>query len=161
MSTTTTAAPVSRFTASAELEANLQRVLVDLTALHLLGKQAHWNVVGAGFRALHLQLDEIVEYARTQADDVAERMRALQVVPDGRPDVVAATTSLPAGKPGEVDAADVVASFTELLYAVVSTVRGVRTAVDQEDPTTAGLLDGIIISLEKQAWMLSAGARTV
>jgi len=35
----------------------LQQALVDLTDLSLLGKQAHWNIQGSRFRALHLQLD--------------------------------------------------------------------------------------------------------
>ena len=55
----------------------LQQALVDLTDLSLLGKQAHWNIQGSRFRALHLQLDEIVEEVRVGADDVAERLAAL------------------------------------------------------------------------------------
>jgi len=72
------------------MSANLQRVLVDLIELHLQGKQAHWNVVGTNFRDLHLQLDELVDFAREASDTVAERMRALDSVPDGRSDTVAA-----------------------------------------------------------------------
>src|SRR5271168_5424383 len=82
--------------ASPQLTANLQRVLVDLIELHLQGKQAHWNVVGTNFRDLHLQLDEIVDIAREASDTIAERMRALNGVPDGRSDTVAASTTLPA-----------------------------------------------------------------
>ncbi|MDQ1128474.1 hypothetical protein QE381_000602 [Microbacterium sp. SORGH_AS 888] len=83
------------FTASAELSENLQRVLVDLIELSLQGKQAHWNVVGTNFRDTHLQLDEIIEAAREFSDTVAERMRSLHALPDGRSDVVAETTTLP------------------------------------------------------------------
>src|SRR3954447_21247662 len=39
----------------------LQRMLVDLVDLALIGKQAHWNVEGAHFRSVHLFLDELVE----------------------------------------------------------------------------------------------------
>jgi DNA-binding ferritin-like protein len=90
-----TEAQVPGFQASPELSANLQRVLVDLIELHLQGKQAHWNVVGTNFRDLHLQLDELVEFAREGSDTVAERMRALDAMPDGRSDTVAASTTLP------------------------------------------------------------------
>lgn len=82
-------------TASTALRDHLQGVLVDLIELHLLGKQAHWNLVGTNFRDLHLQLDELVEYAREASDVVAERMRALNAVPDGRSDRVAGTTTPP------------------------------------------------------------------
>ena len=68
---------VRGFQASAKLSDNLQRVLVDLIELHLQGKQAHWNVVGTNFRDLHLQLDDLVDFAREASDTVAERMRAL------------------------------------------------------------------------------------
>ena len=90
MSTRRTEAEIQNFQASTQLSGNLQRVLVDLIELHLQGKQAHWNVVGTNFRDLHLQLDELVDFAREASDTVAERMRALDVIPDGRSDTVAA-----------------------------------------------------------------------
>lgn len=149
-----------RFTATPELTADLQRVLVDLVALHLLGKQAHWNVVGPNFRDLHLQLDEIVDAARGFSDDVAERMRALHAVPDGRPDTVTATTTLPtAALAGEKYSTDVVTTVTELLERVIGTVRAVHDAVDEADPTSADLLHTVLAGLEKHAWMLSAENR--
>src|SRR5919201_4248603 len=103
MGTTTrrTEAEVQNFQATPELGASLQRVLVDLIELHLQGKQAHWNVVGTNFRDLHLQLDELVDFAREASDTVAERMRALNAVPDGRSDTIAASTSLPQFPPYE------------------------------------------------------------
>ncbi|GAE70097.1 non-specific DNA-binding protein Dps [Cutibacterium acnes JCM 18916] len=54
----------SGFKASETLAANLQKVLVDFIALELVGKHAHWNIVGPNFRDLHLNLDEVVEIAR-------------------------------------------------------------------------------------------------
>ena len=59
----------------------LQAALVDLVDLSLIGKQAHWNVIGKNFRSIHLQLDELVTLARTAADQVAERAAALGVTP--------------------------------------------------------------------------------
>src|ERR1700721_432981 len=99
---------VRMFHAPAGFFEDLQKVLVDLIELHLQGKQAHWNVVGTNFRDLHLQLDSIVDIAREAADTIAERMRALDAVPDGRTDTVAATTSAPAVPAGLVGTADIV-----------------------------------------------------
>src|SRR5271165_1589079 len=99
---------VREFDAPPSLPQNLQKVLVDLIELHLQGKQAHWNLVGTNFRDLHLQLDDIVDIAREAADTIAERMRALDAVPDGRTDTVAATTSVPAAPAGLVGTADTV-----------------------------------------------------
>ena len=91
---------------------NLQLILVDLIELHLQGKQAHWNVVGTNFRDLHLQLDELVDFAREASDTVAERMRALDAVPDGRSDTIVATTSLPRFPANEQNTTDVVGRIT-------------------------------------------------
>lgn len=147
------------FTASDELAANLQRVLVDLIALHVQGKQAHWSVVGRNFRDLHLQLDEIVDESREYSDTIAERMRALNAVPDGRLQTVAASTGLLGLPHGEIDTAQVVDLVTDLLRRAAGTAREVHDAVDAEDPSTADLLHVVIDGLEKQAWMLSAENR--
>ncbi|MBP3035708.1 DNA starvation/stationary phase protection protein [Arthrobacter sp. zg-ZUI100] len=142
--------------ASKELTTNLQSVLVDLIELHLQGKQAHWNVVGKNFRDLHLQLDEIIDDARLFADELAERMRALEAVPDGRSVAVAEGTSLPPFPAGLVDTKDTVTLTVALLKATVGTMRDVHDQVDEEDPTTADILHGFISKLEQYAWMVNA-----
>ena len=156
-----TATDITNFAASPALAADLQRVLVDLIELHLQGKQAHWNVVGTNFRDLHLQLDEVVDAAREASDTIAERMRALDSVPDGRSDTVAATTSLPGYPAGEQSTAEVVDLITTRVYATVDTLRDVHDAVDAEDPSTADLLHQIIDSLEKLAWMIKSENRKI
>jgi starvation-inducible DNA-binding protein len=144
------------FQAPDSLVQNLQRVLVDLIELHLQAKQAHWNLVGTNFRDLHLHFDDIVDVAREAADTIAERIRALDAVPDGRTDTVAATTSVPAAPAGLVGTTETVDIITDRIYATVDTVRTVHDEVDAADPSTADLLHGIITDLEKQAWMLKS-----
>jgi starvation-inducible DNA-binding protein len=150
----------SGFVAPAVLVSSLQQVHVDLIELHLQGKQAHWNVVGPNFRDLHLQLDEIVEEARGFSDTIAERLRALHAVPDGRSDTVAATTTLPNYPHGEVLTKDTVDLITQRLEATARTLRDVHDDVDEADPSTADLLHAIIVRLEQLAWMVSAENRT-
>jgi starvation-inducible DNA-binding protein len=147
------------FVASKELTDSMQAVLVDLIELHLQGKQAHWNVVGKNFRDLHLQLDEIIDAAREFSDEVAERLRALHAVPDGRSDTVSATTSLPEFPHGEIDTAETVDLVVQRLEAVVGTMRDVHDTVDENDPTSADILHGIIEKLEQYAWMVGAENR--
>ena len=148
------------FVASKELDERLQRVLVDLLELSMQGKQAHWNVVGRNFRDTHRQLDEIIETAREFSDTVAERMRALHAVPDGRSDIVAATTTLPEYPQGEIDTSETVDLITVRLEATVATMRDVHDAVDEEDPTSSDILHAAIEKLEQYAWMVSAENRT-
>lgn len=152
---------VQGFQASPELQASLQQVLVDVIELHLQGKQAHWNVVGTNFRDLHLQLDELVDFARAASDTVAERIRALRATPDGRTDTVAAGTTLPQFPPYEHGTAEVVDLISTRIYATVDTLRGVHDAVDAEDPTTADILHQLIDGLEKLGWLISSENRKV
>jgi starvation-inducible DNA-binding protein len=147
------------FDAPESLAQDLQKVLVDLIELHLQGKQAHWNLVGTNFRDLHRQLDDIVDSAREATDTIAERMRALDAVPDGRTDTVVATTTVPAIPPGEYSTTDMVDMMTTRIYTVVDTIRAAHDAVDAADPSTADLLHTIIDALEKQAWMLKSENR--
>ncbi len=142
--------------ASKTLTNNLQAILVDLVELHLQGKQAHWNVVGSNFRDVHLQLDEVVDAARLFADEMAERMRALHAVPDGRSSTVVATSTLEPLPAGLVDTKDAVDLVVRRLGRTVQTIRDVHDQVDEEDPTTADILHAFISRLEHYAWMVGA-----
>jgi starvation-inducible DNA-binding protein len=152
---------VHGFRPSPQFVGSLQQILVDLIELHLQGKQAHWNVVGTNFRDLHLQLDELVDFAREGSDTIAERMRALDAVPDGRSDTVVVTTSLPRFPANEQNTAEVVDQITTRIYATVGTLRGVLDGVDAEDPSTADILHAQIDGLEKLAWLISSENRKV
>ena len=142
--------------ASPTLTNNMQAVLTDLIELHIQGKQAHWNIVGTNFRDLHLQLDEIVTAARLFADDMAERMRALHALPDGRSTTVAKSTNLPQFPEGLISTKDAIDRIVAALEAAVGTMRKVHDEVDEEDPTTADLLHTFIEKLEQFAWMTAA-----
>ena len=155
------ASEVVGFVPSTAFIGHLQSVLVDLIELHLQGKQAHWNVVGTNFRDLHLQLDELVDFARVGSDTIAERMRALDGAADGRSDTVAATTTLPQFPPFEHNTAEVVDLITTRIQAAVETMRAVHDAIDAEDASTADILHQLIDGLEKLAWLIKSENRKV
>ena len=134
----------------------LQSTLVDLIGLSLIGKQAHWNIVGPRFRSIHLQLDEVVSTARTFSDTVAERAAALGVSPDGRPETIAAAYTLPGSKNGWIRDDDVVRLIVETLEAAIGRLRERIEATEKADPVTQDLLIGITAELEKQRWMFEA-----
>jgi starvation-inducible DNA-binding protein len=134
----------------------LQDTLVDLLGLSLVGKQAHWNVVGPRFRSIHLQLDEVVATARAHSDTVAERAAALGVPPDGRPEIIAASFALPGAKDGWLRDTEVVELMVSALEAAVARLRERIAATDEPDPVTQDLLIGITADLEKQRWMFEA-----
>ena len=59
-----------------------------------MAKQAHWNLVGPRFRALHLHLDEITDELREQSDIIAERSVQIGIFVDGQSGHVAEHTEL-------------------------------------------------------------------
>ncbi|WP_405650224.1 Dps family protein [Streptomyces sp. NBC_00019] len=134
----------------------LQSTLVDLLGLSLIGKQAHWNIVGPRFRSIHLQLDEVVDTARTYSDTVAERAAALGLPPDGRPETIATAYTLPSPKEGWQRDNEVVALMMETLETAIGRLRERIGATEKADPVTQDLLIGITAELEKQRWMFDA-----
>ncbi|QJC22727.1 DNA starvation/stationary phase protection protein [Arcanobacterium buesumense] len=144
------------FSGSTVLSESLQKVLTDVTALSLVGKQLHWNIVGVGFRGLHLYLDEVVAVARAASDEIAERMRAVNLVPDGRPETVGQMTSLPPVKETLLTSEETVAAAVASINATVGTMRQVHEKVDAEDPASADILLDYIRQLEQQAWFIGS-----
>ncbi|MFF3705795.1 Dps family protein [Streptomyces phaeochromogenes] len=134
----------------------LQGTLVDLLGLSLIGKQAHWNIVGPRFRSIHLQLDEVVDTARTYADTVAERAATLGVPPDGRPETVATTAAPQGPKEGWVQDTEVVSVLVKALETTIGLLRERITATAEPDPVTQDLLIGLTAELEKHRWMFQA-----
>lgn len=144
------------FKASDVLGESLQKVLTDVTALSLNAKQLHWNIVGPGFRALHLYLDDVVAIAREASDEVAERMRAVGLNADGRPSTVAESHSLPALSEGSISDVDGAAAAVAAITATVNTLRQVHEKVDAEDPASADILLDYVRRLEQQAWFIGS-----
>ncbi len=151
--TATTPAP------SATVTTALQESLVELIDLALQAKQYHWNVVGPHFRAVHLQLDEITDAVRINYDDVAERLAALGVAPDGRTSTVAGSTPLPEAGGGWQRDVDTAEAMAERLGLVAARLRERAAAVGDSDLITQGIFLEIGAGLEKQAWMLRAQVR--
>jgi starvation-inducible DNA-binding protein len=152
-------APVTGALGNAERDITgriLQSTLVDLVDLHLVAKQAHWNVVGRFFRDVHLQLDELVSAAREHADEVAERCAALGVPPDGRAGTVAETSGAPKFTEGWRTDRDVVEAITETLDTLVHRLRPRIDETDKTDLVTQDLLIQVSRKLEEAHWMWQA-----
>ncbi|MCK0093708.1 DNA starvation/stationary phase protection protein [Rhodococcus sp. HNM0563] len=134
----------------------LQNVLVDVIDLSLIGKQAHWNVVGSQFRSIHLDLDELVATAREFTDQVAERLTAIGVSPDGRVATVARESGTKGFGDGWSKDTEVVASIVGNLAAVIARLREGIEVTGDADPVTQDLLIGQAARLEQLHWMWQA-----
>ena len=132
----------------------LQATLAELIDLALLGKQAHWSVVGPQFRSVHLELDEIVDLARLSYDRVAERIATLGVAPDGRAETVANSSELPPFPKGFVPATETVQRVTQSMDTISMRMKERIAAIGDEDPVSQDILIGTTDEVEKAAWML-------
>ena len=135
---------------------DLQATLAELIDLALVGKQAHWNVVGPNFRSIHLQLDEIVDVARLSSDRVAERIATLGGAPEGRPAAVAAASQLPDFPSGEIHVEEAVKRMTAAIETATQRMHERLDRVGESDPVSQDALIEATDQLEKQAWMLRA-----
>ena len=143
----------------AVVEDVLQQTLVDLIDLELQAKQAHWNIQGSRFRSLHLALDELVDYAREELDEVAERIATIGGTPDGRSETVAKTTSLDPIDGGVLDVDKAYSQMADKIQAVCDKIRENLDKVDEADPISGDLLISATAGLEKQAWFLRSAAQ--
>jgi starvation-inducible DNA-binding protein len=135
-------------------------IVVDLTALAVDGKQAHWHVRGANFQAIHELLDSIVDHAHDYADTAAERVVALGLPLDVRIQTVGAKASTPALSAGFQQSDAVIA---EIIASIDATLVNVRTAIDELGPLDAASQDvaiEIARGLEKDRWFLFAHLAT-
>ncbi|MCC9604870.1 DNA starvation/stationary phase protection protein Dps [Blastopirellula sp. JC732] len=136
----------------------LQSSLIDQIDLALQAKQAHWNLRGLGFRAVHLHLDEIIDAARVVSDEIAERIAALGVAADGRASTVAASTELEPFPAGIVSVQDAIRLISDQMSTCSTSLRLRIDAIGDDDLISQDLLIGICRTLEKQLWMLESQA---
>lgn len=134
----------------------LQDTLIELVDLSLQAKQAHWNVVGPNFRPLHEFLDELTDAYRGWYDDVAERLTAIGVSPDGRTATIAARSTIPTLPEGQLADGLVVGLFEDRASTVADRIRRRMEGMGDDDLVSQDLLIGIVHGLDKQAWMFRA-----
>ncbi len=131
--------------------------LADAIDLALMAKQAHWNVKGPQFIALHGLFDAIHGVVEGHSDALAERLTALGGTAEGTAQVVAKRTSL---EPYPL-AISTGADHLEALAAALATLaRLAREAIDTADgvgdKVTADLFTEIAGTIDKQLWLVEA-----
>jgi starvation-inducible DNA-binding protein len=134
----------------------LTPVVIELEALVVNGKQAHWNLRGANFIGVHELLDTLVSDAQEWADLAAERIVALGLPIDARIATVAANTKTSPLSDGFVQSdrsiAEVIGQIDVALDAVNTAVR----ELDELDQTSQDVAIEIARGLDKDRWLLFA-----
>lgn len=134
----------------------LTPVVHGLQALAVNGKQAHWNVRGSNFIAIHELLDDIVEHAQESADDAAERIVALGLPLDARLVTVSDKATATAVAAGFSPWQETVGAVIADIDAVIVDVKAAIDGLDEVDLTSQDVAIAIRRVLEKDRWFLFA-----
>lgn len=134
----------------------LKHLLADSYTLYLQTHNFHWNVTGPQFRELHLMFEEHYTELATAVDEIAERIRTLDVAAPGTYKAFSKLSSIKEVE-GVPEAGGMVKTLTHGHEQVVKTCRDVlKLAQEADDESTAALVSDRMRVHEKTAWMLRA-----
>jgi starvation-inducible DNA-binding protein len=120
-------------------------------------KQAHWNVKGPNFIALHELFDKISDDVLTYIDDLAERITSLGGTAEGTVAVAAKRSKLKNYPLSITSGRDHLFYLSTQVSMVGKAVRlGIEQTTGLGDADTADLLTGISRGLDKYLWFLEA-----
>ncbi len=131
--------------------------LADCIDLQMQTKQAHWNVKGPNFIALHELFDEINEEVEDYVDLIAERAVQLGGAAQGTARMAAKASSLAEYPANAVDGRSHVEALSSALAAFG---KAARKAIDQSnefgDLDTADIFTEISRGIDKWLWFVEA-----
>jgi starvation-inducible DNA-binding protein len=134
----------------------LNQQLADSFDLLSQTKQAHWNVKGMNFIALHKLFDELAESLEDQVDEIAERVTALGGMALGTARMAAANSTLPEF-PAVTAGEEVVGALVDRYAALAASTRAaIGTAAEAGDVSTSDLFTELSRDLDKHLWFLEA-----
>jgi len=135
----------------------LNTSLADCIDLQMQAKQAHWNVKGPNFIALHKLFDEVNVAVSDYVDEIAERTVQLGGVAEGTVRMVAKRSSLPEYPMTAIDGQSHVDALSTALAKFGKAARkAIEEANDFGDLDTADLFTGLSRGIDKWLWFVEA-----
>lgn len=136
------------------IASQLAKLLADTYSLYLKTHNFHWNVTGAQFNSLHAMFETQYNELWLAADEIAERMRTLDVFAPGSYSQFGRLTSIKE-ETGVPDWQTMVGQLVEGHEIAAHTAREAMKVADQAgDEGTVDMLTGRLKAHEKTAWML-------
>ena len=131
--------------------------VIDAIDLRLAVKQAHWNVKGPNFIALHELFDQIQARVDGFVDEIAERSVTLGGVVVGTTQAVEKGSNL---DPYPTDLTDEKGHLQALADRIAAFGKLAREAIDAADEAgdkdTADLFTGVSKQMDKDLWFIEA-----
>ncbi len=134
----------------------LNERLADCIDLQTQTKQAHWNVKGPNFIALHELFDKVNAAVEDYVDEIAERAVQLGGVAEGTARMVSRRSSL-AEYPAAVDGRSHVEALSSALAAFGKSARkAIDDANELGDLDTADIFTEVSRGIDKWLWFVEA-----
>ena len=137
--------------------AELNALLADAADLTMQAKQAHWNLRGPNFIALHKLFDEVYEHAGEWTDMIAERVTALGGQALGTVQAAAQNTRL---EPYPLDLVEERAHIERLARGIAAFGENARhlidTVTDLDDMGSADVCTEISRAVDQELWFVEA-----
>ncbi|OLE65718.1 MAG: DNA starvation/stationary phase protection protein Dps [Acidobacteria bacterium] len=135
----------------------LQERLADCIDLVMQAKQAHWNVKGPSFIALHELFDKVYEHTQDYADLIAERIVQLGGIAEGTVRAAAKRSKLQEYPPAIASGKEHVEALSRALAYFGETARKAIGQTDEiGDKGTADIFTEISRGMDKDLWFVEA-----
>ena len=135
----------------------LNRHLAASIDLHAQVKQAHWNVRGPTFIAIHELFDKVADAVEEYSDTIAERAGALGGAAEGTIQIAVEHSFLHRYKLG-IDAAE--AHVAGVTAALATFGESLRNAIDETaafgDTDTSDVFTEISRGVDQQLWLVES-----
>jgi starvation-inducible DNA-binding protein len=135
----------------------LNRHLAAAIDLHAQVKQAHWNVRGPAFIAIHELLDKVADVVEGYSDTIAERAAALGGTAEGTIQVAVKQSFL---KGYELGVSDEKTHLTAVTAALAAFGDSVRKAIDEAaafgDQDTSDVFTEVSRGIDYQTWLVES-----
>jgi starvation-inducible DNA-binding protein len=140
-----------------QVTAQLQERLAEAIDLAAQAKQAHWNVKGPNFIALHELFDQVYEHAGGHVDLIAERIAQLGGVAEGTVKTVARRSKMPDYPMDIASGREHVEALSRAIAWFGETIRkSIDQADEAHDKDTADLFTEVSRALDKDLWFVEA-----
>lgn len=152
----TSISTLSNPTASAEIAEALNQSVAETAVTTMLAQNFHWNVTGMAFGPLHDLFQKIYEDHFVAQDDLAERIRALDVHAEGMLAGMLKRSKINEHD-GHANDKEMIRVMMEAQETLASTIAGAgQLAADHGDTLTEDLCIARGTEHEKFAWFLRA-----
>ena len=125
--------------------------------LHAQVKQAHWNVRGPNFIAIHELFDKVADVVEEYSDKIAERAGTLGGTAEGTVQAAAQQSFL---EPYRLGVADTAAHLSAVTAALSSFGESARNAINESDEfgdiDTSDLFTEVSRGIDYQLWLVES-----